>query len=87
MSIEMIHQNTESLKELSNKHRFFLNKKESLESEISRIGDKEMLNKKKDELKNVNYQIERLKSLVLTILIQIQKLIDDIQTKDANRLY
>lgn len=87
MSIEMIHQNTESLKELSNKYRFFLNKKESLESEISRIRDKEMLNKKKDELKNVNYQIERLKSLVLTILIQIQKLIDDIQTKDANRLY
>ncbi len=83
----MIHQNTESLKELSNKYRFFLNKKESLESEISRIRDKEMLNKKKDELKNVNYQIERLKSLVLTILIQIQKLIDDIQTKDANRLY
>ena len=87
MSIEMIHQNTESLKELSNKYKFFLNKKESLESEISRIRDREMLKAKNEELNNVKSQIEKLKSLIATILIQMQKLIDDIQTKDANKLY
>lgn len=83
----MIHQNTESLKELSNRYQILLQKRESLISNIDSIKDKEALKLKKDELNNIEMQIQKLNSLILTIFIQIQKLIDDMQQKDANRLY
>lgn len=83
----MIHQDAESLKELLNKYQFLLEKRESLTNEIHTTKDKYSLKSKKGELENLLIQIEKLKSLILSLLLQMQKLIDEIQTKDANRLY
>lgn len=83
----MIHQNAESLKEIYIKYDNLIKRRDDLTMELSKLnyGNKNFLEVKKD-LDNLNTQIEKIKIILLEILVKIQQNIDELQIKNAPKL-
>ncbi|MBT3395108.1 hypothetical protein HOA59_03125 [archaeon] len=72
MSIEMLHQNAETLDEVIKKYSVLKQKRQMLYDEILKTKN----NNRKKELKEISSSLDKLKNYILALLTSMQKQID-----------
>jgi len=72
LSIEMLHQNAETLDEVIKKYSVLKQKRQMLYDEILKTKN----NNRKKELKEISSSLDKLKNYILALLTSMQKQID-----------
>ena len=84
MTIESLYHNTESLNEIAGKYDILLEKKRLLTEDIVSEKDKTNLKKRKEELALIELQMSQLKSYIVNLLANIEKLTQE-EIRNANK--